>query len=520
MSLPPETGSDDRTDECGAGAPAGQDPATPCPCRASAPAGQDPAAEGGCPAVHTPAAEGGCPAEPTFPAVDGNGGQPPPAAAAAYRVARPGHGGPLLFMALFLIGLAITAGIVRNAPQLSREAIVRSGVARDLLAGETRGRQGLVGSLYWAPLPTLLAMPLVRLPEPFGGVGAFWLVALAGSAFLLAFLHRWLKRCGLNRAVRLAVVLALFLSPATLFPAAAGGSQALFALLAMATVIFLMHWWQTEQLRSLAYLAITLSLAILTRYQGLLLFAGALAAVIVHLVRARRRESYAEATLAVFLAPPLYALFVWIISNWLLMGDPWFFLRGLVQRQGWHGWASAAGEGCEWPRVLFLMALPPAAWLLSRAVGRFRHGVPAGLPLVLTALAFWSGAFVDGSRAPSPADEELRAVVARLGTAYRDDWIVVSGYRGYEVAHGLPDEGRGQLQHVLSFYLDPVLESTHQRRAYLLAPRPEGDDRWEDINLKHPDIFYRGARFTVNEKSPWQYWRLLRLVRLDETDRR
>ena len=109
-----------------------------------------------------------------------------------------------LFLTLAAAGAAVTWMLMReraNAPRgpganFCREAVVRAGVGHDLLTGVTRGRQGLVGSLYWAPLPTLLALPLLPPTAPFGEAWAFTAMALLGAAFFCAFLNVWLRHCG------------------------------------------------------------------------------------------------------------------------------------------------------------------------------------------------------------------------------------------------------------------------------------------------------------------------------------
>ena len=62
-------------------------------------------------------------------------------------------------------------------------------------------------------------------------------------------------------------------------------------------------------------------------------------------------------------------------------------------------------------------------------------------------------------------------------------------------------------------------ENTDSVISYLLVPEPTGRDRWEDVNLTCPGIFDHENAFTVHERS-WQHWRLLRVIRMDETDRR
>ena len=159
-----------------------------------------------------------------------------------------------------------------------------------------------------------------------------------------------------------------------------------------------------------------------------------------------------------------------------------------------------------------------AVWRVRR-LGATWRSVWSGL-IVLVVFQLLVGADPTPPKgATEDRDAELSEVVAYLGKAHGQDWIVYAGHRGYELARVFERRHMPNFHHTLSFYPDQVLESTQGKRAYLLAPRPRGVGRWEDINLKYPGIFDRGAYFTVFERS-WENWRLLRMVRMDESDRR
>lgn len=423
-----------------------------------------------------------------------------------------------VFVVLLFLGFCIAWYSAGGGPAFCREAIARTGVCRDMLDGLPRGRQGLLGSLYWAPLPTLLALPLVQLPGSLGGEWAHVMVAVVSGALIAACMSAWLKRCGVVAPIRVGVAVAVFLSPAIQKPALEGSSEVIFSLLTLMAFCFLVSWWETENLRSLAYLAIVVALAMVTRFQGILFLIVTGAAILGHLARRRGRRRYAEGTLIVFLLPPLYVAALWVISNWLIMGDPWFFLRGLPAAVGSEGWGGLITDGCEWGRILLLCGIA----LAGRAVAIFSTEARrrlAGVCVLLLSLSLWVGDYgaIEFNHAESEA--ELSRIVTDFRSTHHWDWLVVSGYRGYELTRLFPEELEGQLYHVLSFYRDRTLADTRGRRAYLLVPSPDGADRWEDVNVKFPDIFENGSAFTVYEKS-WPKWRLWRLVRMDETDRR
>ena len=105
-----------------------------------------------------------------------------------------------------------------------------------------------------------------------------------------------------------------------------------------------------------------------------------------------------------------------------------------------------------------------------------------------------------------------------FNTAFGTEWLVVAGYRGYDVNRaGAP--ATPFVYHTLSLYPEIMLQRTRGKRAYLLIPLPEGADRWEEINLKYPDIFYQPPAFAVYQRT-WRHWRLWRVIRMDATDRK
>jgi len=425
--------------------------------------------------------------------------------------------------AIFLLCLLLGAGAswYAAAPvERSREARIRAGVAGDLLDGLSRGRQGLIGSLAYPPLPTLLTVPLVRLPAPAGGPWAVAWVAIVLGAFLGACVSAWLGRCGLGLTTRVVTAFSLAASPLFLGWMSRGSSNVAFVLVAFAGSCLLMHWLATDQLRSLAYMAVALGVGLAVRHEVVLLLAAAFGLVVLHLVRGRRRRDYVEATLFVFLTPACYVAALWTMANWLIMGDPFFFLRGLGNPAGAAGhWRATWIEGVPWGPALGICAVAligDLAGRLSRERLRRWLGLAALAPCVIF---FWIGRTDALLTRPSAADAELPRVVADFERNFAPAVLVVSGYRGYDVRRLLADGERVTIYHTLSFYPEEMLDKTRGQRAYLLVPEPEGDDRWEDIHLRYPGIFEEPTAFTVYERS-WRHWRLWRIVRLDKSDRR
>jgi len=396
-----------------------------------------------------------------------------------------------------------------------RDAVIRCGVGTDLLFGATRGRQGFVGSLRWAPLPTLAVLPLLRISPFKGTTYPACVVAAASAALLGALLVRWLARYGVRRGIRISIVLVYFFSAPVTAAILAGSSELLFVVLVAASFCYLLHWVETEQLRSLAYLAICVALALLTRFQAVLLIPICLLFIAGDLALRHKGEAYAEGTLITFLVPAVYAVALWVGANWLIMHDPGFFLRGLpVGDWRWQAWRPLVSEGCEWRAVLAPLAVIGLGWLVGHVFRRRRSllsGVPAMAACVMLCWLLPAKAF---SPDAAGVDRDLADALKFLEDERPDARVVLAGYRGYEVAASAQYPGRRMVAHTLSLYMHDMFVHTRGRHLYLLVPRPEGADSWEDVNLKFPDAFRVGSDFLVFEKD-FHHWRLWRVVRID-----
>ncbi len=419
-----------------------------------------------------------------------------------------------------LVALLSIGGVfVSNYPPraLSREAVIRCRVGADLVIGETRGRQGLVGSLHWAPLPTLLVLPMMASHELASTGLAACLVAALAAALLAAFINQWLTSAGVGRLWRYAALALLAANPLFERSILRGESGLLFALLVTASCCFFIRWLQTLELRSLAYLSILCALLVLTRYQAVVFVALVFVIALIYLLVEREKPAYTEATLLLLLSPTVYAVGLWFAANWLIMGDPLFFVRGLrlMVEQG-ADWRAALADRCEWAYCLLPLFLCLLSWIFTQLPSTRALALVRGLALVgLAFLGFWT----ERGR-PQPlltaqerrANDELDAVVADLETRYRDDKVAVSGYLGYEIRRRV--RTYGWFIHLLNIHLDEVLRQTRGQQLYLLVPADVGDGFWEDVNLTYPGIYENGAAFAIFERA-WPHWRLFRVVRTD-----
>jgi len=420
------------------------------------------------------------------------------------------------FFVLFLaMGVSVAAYVGYPQGRPSPDAVIRAGIGEDLFQGVPRGRQGLIGSLRWAPLPTLLSALFLRLPSLRPGPFAQCIVAAGAYALLCAFLNSWWAGKGLGVGVRFPALAALYLSPWARHQIASGSSTPVFVMLAVLSGCLFIDWWETDELRSLAYLSIVVGLAILTRYQFILIFLGILVAVFLHVLLHHPRgqlRAYAEGTLILYTMPALYVVGVWFIANWLIMGDPTFFMRGLPWGHARPAaWRPLLEDGCRWAACGVPFAVALVGWL-GRKV--FRRGrLLAGLPAAGLAL------FVLGvSHVPvRPSMAETRAIARALEELDTLDRVAVSGHVGYVLLDQATPRVRQMLRdvHSLSFYEEKALESSRGRNLYVLVPPDRPEYRWEDIRLKYPGMAEAQPRFVVFERELPAGWRLLGYARTD-----
>jgi len=268
----------------------------------------------------------------------------------------------------------------------------------------------------------------------------------------------------------------------------------------------------------LAYLGILTGLVVLTRYQAAALGIAIMGVLVVYLWLDHRREAYCEGTLLTYGIPLVYVALLWLISNWLIMGDALFFLRGVLRPSMADGpFREVLIDGCEWSLCLAPVAAVVAGWLFSQLPSRGRPS----RRVAGTAAAFLAAAALIAIHLPWEFPEEppsvamtaeLPDIIQYVEHTYPHSRIVASGSLGYDVMRHV--RNRDGFIHTMSYYMRDILERTKGQRLYLLVPSPRGLGRWEDINLTYPGIYEHGAPFTLLERS-WSRWRLYRVVRTD-----
>ena len=434
-------------------------------------------------------------------------------------------------------------------------------IAQAVLAGQNWGRQALVGSLEFPPLPTLLLLifegPLKTLPLD----GARLICALAQAFCLsriLKLLQTFGKRWQLLILIVLPVLMVILWQDVFLFTSADPGWLA--AALYAGFFCSLSRWQHQQDLRYLVSAAFALGLLTLCGAGGILL---ALVSLLVVLHGVRRKlpseETFRGLTTLLSL-PVLYGLLLLLLWNWLVMNDALFFVRDFWLRAGCLQ-LSAFGDAVHTQLLFFyflgVMVLliagffsdqSLAARLLQPAflflplfflfcrdlqVHPAGAGALSGLMIILFFLLFSYSHFHTGlsemlagagilaltisgfaafSRNESPFREELREIPSREQmTSYIDQFWPDSRIMlyGLPLACRYPDPLEKRFVARLDYQEKDFLHQAADEQMHLLLPPPDGHF-YPPQKTIYSDIYRYGRPWLLLEKQypgGWQLWR-------------
>ncbi len=261
------------------------------------------------------------------------------------------------------------------------DAVSRSYAAASVFYGSHPALANV--GLIWAPIPTLMQLPLI-LYRPFASPGfAGGVVSALAGAFAITTLDRILTPYLLERRFRFPVLFLYQTNVMILFYSMNGMSEMVF-------IAITLGCWDAFQrlfgqlshangIANVALMGIGAGLSFLTRYEGasfgavmylvllIALFAqGRRLEVTLHLKR-HRRLTTPEGLLVIegyslaYLAPFAYGVFLWLFFNWLIMGSPLYFMFG-------YGSGSQQAQTMHSINELFAVMKGSAGLSLSYAV--------------------------------------------------------------------------------------------------------------------------------------------------------
>ncbi len=470
--------------------------------------------------------------------------------------------------ALLAAGLLLAAERQAYGPLAAGQVWAHEGICRELVAGTTEGRQALVGSGWFPPLPSLAGLPAAYLrpradfPWAAAAAAAVGLAALFYTLWRLAFRY-------LPRPLAVVAWLAFLVNPGCRALAGDPG-HAITVAAALVATCKVVDWRSGCRLMDLVKLGFALAALALCGFalSGLgifLILMLPLTALALPVLRPRL-----QGVLALGGLPPLYALAVWCLMNWLILGDGIYPLRGVGRAAVWQGWQfpplslavsvglaasllalvlarlsrhAAAGTaglcglvlavwmgllhafGLAWAAAAAETLLPLVGMVacVHLASGAWRRGerraavVLASLPLALAVLlqSEASGTarvrrIVAASHAPvsSAASGLLPQVAATVAARTPYGRVFVCGYAGLGELRGARV---GPFVPCLDLHLGALRRDYARQQLFLLLPGPTGRDAWESVYWRYDGIYDRGAQRALFA-AQYGSWRLYEIV--------
>jgi hypothetical protein len=475
----------------------------------------------------------------------------------------------LLLAALGLAGLAGIALVAADSVPLAPDSVIRESLCRRMILGTTEGRQGLVSSVWFAPLPTVARLPLVYLlPDSLIGLPSRLVSLFFGLAALVVLARTaWRWAGGLPAAL---VTLGLAAQPAFLVACVDGGDATTAAFFLLLAASSWSRWVLEDRLTHLSLMSLAAALLCLTRFELVGWTAAGFVFVLLHEYAAPRLPGQRQAILILGLLPWAYGVSLWVMGNWLIMGDALYFLRGLgslapasqpfpspalpwadpawwlplafpalllpialVRRES-AGASLAAltlamallaaaldALGCLWDAPVFLLGIPVlAAVCLARLAGFVPRGWPAaktglaaaGVLIPLLLLGLRPAAWNPVPAGPPPLREDSRDMLAEIKALVDSQTpfatVYVCGYESFPMLDGNRDPN---LLRELDFDFSRARREYAGRTLFLLVPRPESREATESIHRKFPGIYARGYGNTLLT-AKWDRWHLFELV--------
>ncbi|MDB4977859.1 MAG: hypothetical protein JWM56_45 [Candidatus Peribacteria bacterium] len=178
----------------------------------------------------------------------------------------------------------------------------------------------------WGPL-------LHVIMAPFSAIDPLYESGLAGFAALLPFyllgilfIYRTCLHCSENKILSMAAALVFLLNPYTLYFTVTPMTEVLFIANVAGTAYFLARWYDNQNLGSLFLCGTFISLACISRYEGLLLLPIVSLAIIVKQIALRKKYSESEALLLLFAMFGMAGIAFIFVYGWIYAGSPLGFL--------------------------------------------------------------------------------------------------------------------------------------------------------------------------------------------------
>ncbi|MDD3363620.1 MAG: hypothetical protein PHZ03_01415 [Syntrophomonas sp.] len=216
--------------------------------------------------------------------------------------------------------------------------------------------------LVWTPLPSILQLPLAALsmfwkPLVTRGIAA----AIVTSSFAAAssvILYKAFSRLNISKIQAGLLIILYATNPFIFYYGLNGMSEMIFFFLIIYIIICMTRWIEEGLSSYITKIGFALALAFFTRYEAIpFAFAVGIGVLLIIFfskngkefipVGVKEKYFYAEGTLIVLYAPFLYSILLWILFNWVISGNPLYFLNSSYSNSAETQFSSIRGTPIE-----------------------------------------------------------------------------------------------------------------------------------------------------------------------------
>ena len=246
----------------------------------------------------------------------------------------------LVFLVAFAGYMLLGWQVVHNQHLIIFDATARLAHAYFVFWNDP-GKLASIG-FVWAPFSTLVFLPFALIKPLATSLAALTATSAFFAALMMAVLVRGCALLGMPRWQRLPLVLLFAVNPMILYYAVNGMSETPFLALLTISVYFFIRWFVEGKPQWLVPCGLAMATAVLTRYE-VLGFALIMAVAIPFLAAGKHRsQDELEGSTLAFLAPLVNGMGLWIFFNWLILGEPLFWLQQQIGIGG-NGGETTAG---------------------------------------------------------------------------------------------------------------------------------------------------------------------------------
>ncbi|MGB0119972.1 MAG: hypothetical protein WBP55_03330 [Solirubrobacterales bacterium] len=183
-----------------------------------------------------------------------------------------------------------------------------------------------------APLGSVMFLPLALIKPLATSLVALPVATALAAGIMMALLNSLLRRCEMPFGLRILMLVLFGLNPMLVYYAGNGEPVVFGMLFAAISLLSVISWKITGDTRYIVGAGIGMGIAVMVDYGYALWTVGlmfSIMAIGIGSARDRMRSS-----LILFLTPAVYALMVWILLNWIIIGSPFGWITaqtGFIQ---------------------------------------------------------------------------------------------------------------------------------------------------------------------------------------------